>query len=321
MKLVSFPWILVVTASAVACNSQDGVADTGHLDASDGNTEDVATTPTGDADAKDGRFEADAVESDAVDSDAVDSAIVAQASAFTFFKPAPSDPPGKKDFGLDQMTKVADALTTVPSPDFHVEVAVDPNQISVASLRATFAAYRDSLGDQDTFVLYSHTHGETPGLLIDFETGSLEGAAYRWEDLAEDIVALPARNVVIFVMACHSGYLAEALNALGTDWKGQRETAGRSLVVLTAVSKDQLSNPTDVSTAPTAIGNPFTYAVRTALGGAADGASDGEQDKKVTLSELVEYVLETAKEASMDGYADPQFAGEFVAEEVLFSVP
>lgn len=316
MKLFSFPWVLVAIG-ALACDSQDGVANIGQVDASDANSEDVAVPPTGDAgnaDAKDGSSDAN------VESDAIDSA-TAQASAFTFFKPAPSDPPGKQDFGLDQMTKVADALVAVPSPDFHVEVAVDPNQISVASLRAKLAAYRDSLDDQDTFVLYSHTHGETPGLLIDFETGSLEGAAYRWEDFAQDIVDLPARNVVILVMACHSGYLAEAINALSADWQGQRKTAGRSLVVLTAVSKDQLSNPTDISTAPTAIGNPFTYAVRTALGGAADGVSDGVQDKKVTLSELVEYVLETAKEASTDGYADPQFAGEFVADEVLFSVP
>ena len=55
--------------------------------------------------------------------------------------------------------------------------------------------------------------------------------------------------------------------------------------------------------------------------GAADGASDGVQDKKVTLSEFVKYVIKTAKEASTDGYAEPQFAGEYVADEVLFSVP
>lgn len=121
-------------------------------------------------------------------------------------------------------------------------------------------------------------------------------------------------------MACHSGYLAEAVNALGVAWQGQRETAGRSLIVLTAVSKEQLSTPTDVSTDPAAIGNPFTYAVRTALGGAADGALDGEQDE-VTADEFVAYVLETAKEESTDGYAEPQFAGEYVVGEVLFSRP
>ncbi len=111
------------------------------------------------------------------------------------------------------------------------------------------------------------------------------------------------------------------MNALGAQWQGQRESAGRSLIVLTAVSKDQLSTPTDVSTDPAAIGNPFTYAVRTALGGAADGALDGEQDEKVTVDEFVAYVLETAKDESKDGYAEPQFAGEYVVGEVLFSRP
>jgi len=314
MNLGVTPWVFLVAATVVACNGDGEVADTGQADASEANAEDVAPPPdAGDGDAN-GSL-------DAVDSEVVDGNALVQASAFTFFKAAPSDPIGKQDFGLDQMTKVADSLTAVPSPDFDVEVAQDPVQISVASLRAKLAAYRDSLGEQDTFFLYTHTHGDTPGLLIDFETGTLEGAAYRWEDLAEDIVALPARNVVITVMACHSGYLAEAVNTLGVEWQGQREAAGRSLIVLTAVSKDQLSTPTDVSTDPAAIGNPFTYAVRTALGGAADGALDGEPDEKVTADEFVAYVLETAKEESMDGYAEPQFAGEYVVGEVLFSTP
>jgi hypothetical protein len=35
----------------------------------------------------------------------------------------------------------------------------------------------------------------------------------------------------------------------------------------------------------------------------------------------VAYVLKTAKEVSKDGYAEPQFAGEYVVGEVLFSRP
>jgi hypothetical protein len=242
---------------------------------------------------------------------------------FAFTKANPTDPQGMKDFGLDQMTKVADAMRGLTSPVFGVEVATDPSQISVASLRARLAAYRDSLRPEDTFVMYSHTHGGSPGILIDFEGKQKQDPtiAYSWNALAEDIVALPARSVIIFTMACHSGYLAEAVKALAARWQGQRASSGRNLIVLTSVSKDQLSTATNNSTDPAAIGNPFTYAVRTALGGAADGTVDGSEDERITLEELVQYVLRTTKQKSKDQLAEPQLAGEYDRGAVFAAVP
>jgi hypothetical protein len=261
---------------------------------------------------------------------AVDTAPVAEmapaagaARAFVFMKANPTDPQGQKDFGLDQMTKVADALKRLTDPVYGVEVATDPTQISVASLRARLASYRDSLRPEDSFVMYSHSHGETPGLLIDFEGKPKQDPtiAYPWAALAEDILALPARNVVIFTMACHSGYLVDAIQARAASWQGKRKVAGRNLVVITSVSREQVATATDQSTELTGIGNPFTYAVRTALGGAADGALDGSKDQTITIEELVHYVLATTKQQSKGQYAEPQLAGEYAGNARFAAVP
>ena len=72
-----------------------------------------------------------------------------------------------------------------------------------------------------------------------------------------------------------------------------------------------MSKPTDQDTSAEGIGNPFSYAVRKALAGKADGAVDGQKDGKTTMEELVKYILATAKEKSVDQYAEPQFAGEY----------
>lgn len=79
-------------------------------------------------------------------------------------------------------------------------------------MRSRLAAYRQSLGPEDTFVMYSHSHGVSGGLLLDAEV-------YPWAALAADLVALPARNVVIFTMSCHSGALTEALEASASTWQ------------------------------------------------------------------------------------------------------
>lgn len=255
-----------------------------------------------------------------VDSSAppVDSGSPPASYFFGFIKAAPDDPSSKQSFALDQTQKVAAAIAKLSSPSFQSELLVDPAAISTASLKQRLESYRTRLRPGDTFVMYSHTHGVDGGLLIDF---GQPPTPLAWSELARALLALPARDVIVFTMACHSGHLAAAIDAEAATWKGQRLAAGRNLVVLTAVAKDQLSSPTDTSTAPTAIGNPFTYAVRTALAGAADGHAGGSKNGKLELGELAKYVLETAQAKSKNGYAQPQLAGEHDPARVLASVP
>jgi len=117
-------------------------------------------------------------------------------------------------------------------------------------------------------------------------------------------------------MACHSGYLTDALRGVSAAWQG-RSLAGRNLSVLASVAADQLS---DASEDP-AIGNAFTYAVTTALRGAADGFGGKTADGRVDMEELKTYVISTAHDPSTGQQHSPRFAGEYVSSEVFAASP
>jgi hypothetical protein len=236
---------------------------------------------------------------------------------YSFVRSNPADPDGMKSFGADQTTKVLNAVQNVKSRKFSVDAELDPLKIRISNIKEKLAGYSANLKPTDTFVMYSHSHGVIPGLGIDWETRDKQKITYKWEELADAIVNIPAKNVIIFTMSCHSGYLAGAINKISSKWQGQRKSKGRNLIILTAVSTEQLSKPTNQDTSAEGIGNPFSYAVRNALAGKADGAVDGQKDGQTTMAELVKFVLATAKEKSLDQYAEPQFAGEYNENEVF----
>lgn len=236
---------------------------------------------------------------------------------YSFVRSNPSDPDGMKKFGADQTSKVLAAIKNLNGKKFATDAELDPMKIKISTIREKLAGYASNLKTSDTFVMYSHSHGVAPGLGIDWETRDKQKVAYKWDELADAIVKIPAKNVIIFTMSCHSGYLAEAMNKISSKWQGQRKTSGRNLIILTAVSTEQKSKATDQDTSADGIGNPFSYAVRRALAGKADGFVDGQKDGKTTMDELVKYVLSTAKEKSMDQYAEPQFAGEYNENDVF----
>lgn len=167
------------------------------------------------------------------------------------------------------------------------------------------AHYTRTLGTNDTFVMYSHGHG--------YPRGTFFGT---WSEFADRILALPARHVVIFTMACHSGALTDALKQRKAEWAG-RSRDGRSLVVLTPASAVQIAGPSPVR----GVGNPFTYAITTAAQGAADGFPGGDKNGRVEMQELVDYVLKTTQEKSQRQGQSPQFAGDFPAGAVFVSSP
>ncbi len=86
---------------------------------------------------------------------------------------------------------------------------------------------------KDTFIMYTHSHGVPRGLLIDTEASKRMNMVYRWDEFVETILSLPAKNVIIFTMACHSGYLAEAMKANSEKWQGQWVSQQRNLLVFT----------------------------------------------------------------------------------------
>ncbi|MEY4065470.1 MAG: hypothetical protein RIR26_1678 [Pseudomonadota bacterium] len=236
---------------------------------------------------------------------------------YSFARSNPSDPVGMMNFGVNQTSQVNESISTLTKNPFEMDTELDPLVMNSETLQGKFAELRAKLKPEDTFVLYSHSHGLIPGLGMNWDAANRMDIPYKWQTFAQEIISLPAKNVIIFTMSCHSGYLAEALNTLSSEWKNKRSSAGRNLIVLTAVSKEQLATATDNGMTLESIGNPFTYAVKTALRGAADGFGGKPKDGKTTMQELVSYVLATAKSQSADQYAEPQNAGEFTADDVF----
>ena len=215
-----------------------------------------------------------------------------------FGDPNPNNPRRQVQLMERSLRLVADAFK---AQAYDVDT-IPTGQLNRASVRERLAHYTRSLTPEDTFVLYSHSHGGERGTFF-----------LTWSEFAENILAIPAKHVVVFAMSCHSGKLCDALTAVKSKWEGRKDQ-GRSLVVLTPVSADQDAGP---SPEP-GIGNPFTYAVTTAAQGAADGVSGSAKDGRIELEELVAYVIRTTREKSMRQSYRPQFAGEFPPGTVFF---
>ena len=236
---------------------------------------------------------------------------------YSFVRSNPNDPAGMINFGINQTTQINQSISSAGSVPFQIETELDAMAMSTETFQQKFAELREKLKPQDTFVLYTHSHGLIPGLGLNWNASNRFDIPFSWRLFAQEILSLPAKNVIVFTMSCHSGYLTEALNSLSSEWKNKRKSAGRNLIVLTAVSKEQLAKATDQGTTSDSLGNPFTYAVKTAIKGAADGFGGQTKDGKTQLSELVGYVLSVAKSKSLDAYADPQIAGEYNEDEVF----
>ncbi len=220
--------------------------------------------------------------------------------ALVFGDPDKTSPPEQLALMERSIAGVAAAFA---AHAFEVEL-VPTEGLSGAVVRERLAEYQRTLTSEDTFVLYSHSHG-----------GPLGTFFFGWVKFADRILALPARNVIVLTMSCQSGTLTDKLLAHKAEWEG-RGAAGRSLVVLTPVDANQNAGP---SPEP-GIGNPFTHAVITALQGDADGCTGRERNGRIELQELVDHVLAVTRAKSRDQSHRPQFAGEFPAGAALVTM-
>jgi len=133
-----------------------------------------------------------------------------------------------------------------------METSIDDIARSYGSLRAPrFDVYADNLDDDDTFVVYMHTHGTERGLPV---------LRISFDDLRDALLAIPARNVVVFAMTCHSGALVASFNAARSTWN-DRARQGRNLLVFSTVGTEELGS----TSMHRECRNPFSYAVERAV--------------------------------------------------------
>ena len=195
---------------------------------------------------------------------------------------------------------------------------------------------------QDTVVIYTHSHGcrngfeqsqPLGGIVIDLPIKRFpHGGTMLWDEYADLLLRIPAKNVIVFTMSCFSGGFVDYLNSTEVEdrWKDRRAKEGRNFIVLTSQNDSLTSDPVMKGTE---IVNPFTYAVAKALDGDADGfvLEDGKptvelrKDSKLSVGELIDFILYTTKNTASDrvrlkNTANPMSTGSFNRDDVLFKI-
>lgn len=134
---------------------------------------------------------------------------------------------------------------------------------------------------------------------------------------------MPAKEVVIFIMACYSGNLIDSFNAKKSVWNNW-QAQGRTLMVM-ASSQDNEESSTGPGTDPDepngpdgSAGSAFGYSLWKALIGYADGYVDGVKDGFISLEEIRDFAKAKAQQV---GGQTPVSTGAYNGTLVMNRVP
>lgn len=186
-------------------------------------------------------------------------------------------------------------------------------QVSAKNVRDQWAALNERLSAEDMYVQYSSGHGFDKGLAI--------GITY--EEIANQILKMKAKEVIVFIMACYSGGLINQLNARKSEWEKWR-SEGRTLFVMASSPAHQTSStgPGTDRDEPNnqngSAGSAFGHALWKALIGYADGSIDGVKDGYISLEEIISY---TTKRTQEIGGHKPVFTGVYTPSLIINRVP
>ena len=146
-----------------------------------------------------------------------------------------ADPLQQQQRGIDAVELITKAANTL-QPDAIVDslaeraMTIEQYRRGQASEAVTGAIFRDRLKGlidtakaQDTVVIYTHSHGLRNGFEPSQPLGGMgmdlpvkrpiHGGAFLWDEYVDLILSIPAKNIVVFTMACYSGGLVEYLNS------------------------------------------------------------------------------------------------------------
>ncbi|MFM7150183.1 MAG: hypothetical protein ACKO23_10105 [Gemmataceae bacterium] len=263
-----------------------------------------------------------------------------------------ADPQEQQQRGIDAVRKIAKAAGETRRGAIVDSLAENVTTIQQyrrgqVQEKVTGAIFRDRLrrltetaSAQDTVVLYTHSHGRQNGfeesqplggIVLDLPVRKPEhGGALLWDEYADLLLKIPAKNVVVLTMSCFAGGLVEHLDSRSVRdrWKNRRQKEGRNFIVLTSQNGSLPSGPIVKNGE---LINPFTYAVAQALGGEADGfvlaggkpVSGKPKDGKLSVGEIIDFILYTtenteSERAKIRNTARPQVTGSFNRSDVLF---
>lgn len=180
------------------------------------------------------------------------------------------------------------------------------------TISAEFEKLKQQMTAQDMFVQYSSGHGFPEGLAV--------GGSYK--EIAQRILSLPAKEIVVFTMACHSGGLVDTFNQMRSQWS-DFESKDRTLYVLSSSTVEQTSKTgpgTDVDTIGPqgSAGSAFGHALWKGLIGDADGAYDGVKDGFIDLGEIDAFTKQRTRQI---GGHDPVSTGTYNPALIMNVVP
>jgi hypothetical protein len=257
---------------------------------------------------------------------------------FAFNKAMPKDPKPLQQRGVVAMERIGSAVQNILGIKTKtlVEAVMSEEdylsgkaeiKVSQAILWEELDRYAKTISDQDTIVIYSHSHGVKNnfvpgepwgGLRLDAPPRDGKPLPHRgvtpWPEYMEKILKLPAKTVVVMVMSCYSGGLIDYLHTIEDQWIHRAEE-GRNFIVLTSQNALLMSGPVKIGNEMI---NPFTYAVEQAFLGKADGFITGEADGKIDINEWTQYILHTTM--LHDKNAHPMAIGAYQQDLNLFDI-
>ncbi len=150
---------------------------------------------------------------------------------------------------------------------------------------------RSKMTSDDMYVQYSSGHGFSGGLAINIS----------YDEMRNFALATPAKEVIVFTMACYSGNLVDSFNEQRSTWQNW-QNEGRTLFVMASSESNDTSStgPGTDSDEPAGqtgtAGSAYGHALWKSLLGYADGYIDGVKDGYLSLAEIEWYTKAKTKQ-------------------------
>lgn len=205
-----------------------------------------------------------------------------------------------------------DIFTTNVGGDYIGTKLIGVSAATGTAIRNAWKSLSGQMTVSDMFVQYSSGHGSTSGL----------GVGVTYKEIRDNALSYPAQEIIIFIMACHSGGLVDAFNAKKSEWENW-QNEGRTLMVFASSTTQELSS-TGPGTDPDeegpygSAGSAFGHALWKSLIGYADGYVDGVKDGFLSLGEIEKY---TKWKTDQVGGHVPVSTGAYSAGLIMNKVP
>jgi hypothetical protein len=172
---------------------------------------------------------------------------------------------------------------------------------------------KEQIASDDMYLQYSSGHGYRTGL----------GVGVSYDEIRDNALSYPAKEIIIFTMACKSGGLVDSFDRAREQWE-DFASEGRNLLVMASSRtwEDSSTGPgrdPDEEDGPYgSAGSAFGHALWKALIGYGDGYVDGVKDGYLTLEEIVEF---TTWKTERVGYHTPVITGSYNGMLIMNRVP